>query len=130
VEYGRQHYPFIIALHISFLLSLIIEYLVKLPQSYSLFFIIFYLILLLIKVWIIVSLGKFWNTRIYHIAKFQLVKKGPYNYFKHPNYLVVIAEIAVIPLAFHLYFTAIFFSVLDAVMLYVRIKEENKALGI
>lgn len=75
-------------------------------------------------------MGKFWNTRIYRIKGVPLIKNGPYKYLKHPNYLVVIAEIAIIPLAFHLYYTAAIFTLLNSIMLIVRIKEENKALQI
>jgi len=130
VEYGNKHYPFIVALHVSFLISLILEYFTQQTASYSLFYLIFYFLLLAFKTWVILSLGKFWNTKIYHISGFPLIKKGPYKYFKHPNYLVVIAEIAVIPLAFHLYYTAIIFTLLNTIMLFVRIKEENKTLQI
>jgi len=130
VEYGKEHYPFIVALHTLFLLSLIIEYIIRQPVSYSLFLIILYFLLLVFKAWIILSLGRFWNTKIYHIENIPLVEKGPYKYFKHPNYFVVIAEIAIIPLCFHLYCTAIVFTLLNALMLYVRVKEENKALEI
>ena len=130
VEYGRKHYPFIVALHILFILSVILEYAYGQSVSYSLTLIIIYLLLLIFKGWVIVSLGKFWNTKIYRIAGISLIKKGPYKYLKHPNYLVVILEIVVIPLSFHLYYTAIIFSLLNAAMLFVRIKEENKALQI
>lgn len=130
VEYGKQHYPFIVALHVSFLISLILEYFTQQTASYSLFFLLFYFLLLAFKTWVILSLGKFWNTKIYHIPNVPLIKKGPYKYFKHPNYIVVIAEIAVIPLAFHLYYTAIIFTLLNTIMLFVRIKEENKTLQI
>ena len=128
VEYGKKHYPFIVALHILFIISLIIEYSTQHTASFSLFFIILYFLILVFKAWVILSLGKFWNTKIYHISNLPLVKKGPYRYIKHPNYMIVIAEIAVIPLAFHLYFTAITFSILNAMMLFVRIKEEDKIL--
>jgi methyltransferase len=128
VEYGKKHYPFIVALHLFFIISLIIEYLSQQTVSFSLFFIILYFLILVFKAWVILSLGKFWNTKIYHISNLPLVTKGPYRYIKHPNYIIVIAEIVVIPLAFHLYFTAISFTILNAMMLCVRIKEENKAL--
>ena len=128
VEYGKKHYPFIVALHILFIISLIIEYSTKQTASFSLFFIILYFLILVFKAWVILSLGKFWNTKIYHISNLPLVKKGPYRYINHPNYMIVIAEIAVIPLAFHLYFTAITFTILNAMMLFVRIKEEDKIL--
>jgi len=130
IEYGQKHYPFIVMLHILFLLSLIVEYSVGQDATYSLPLLIFYLLLLAVKGWVILSLGKYWNTKIYHIPNIPLQSNGPYAYFKHPNYLIVILEIAVIPLIFHLYFTAILFSILNSIMLYVRIKEENKALKI
>ena len=128
VEYGNRHYPFIVTLHILFIISLIIEYTLRQTVSFSLFLFIFYFSILAFKTWVILSLGKFWNTRIYHIPHLPLVRKGPYNYFKHPNYVIVVAEIAVIPMIFHLYFTAITFTLLNAMILFVRIKEENKAL--
>ncbi len=128
IEYGKQHYPLIVALHVLFLVSLILEYYSQQTHTYSIFLLVVYFALLAFKTWVIVSLGKFWNTKIYRIHNMSLVKKGPYKYFKHPNYLVVIAEIAVIPLAFHLNYTATIFTLLNIVMLFVRVKEENKAL--
>jgi len=130
VEYGQKHYPFIVALHALFFISLIFEYSRQPNPTYNLFFIIFYIVLIAIKVWVILSLGKFWNTRIYHIPNFPLIKKGPYQYFKHPNYLIVVAEIVIIPLIFNLYYTAITFTLLNSAILFIRIKEENIALQI
>ena len=130
VEYGQKHYQFIVALHVLFIISLIIENNTKQTVSFSIFMLLFYFSLIAFKTLVILSLGQFWNTRIYHIPGIPLVKKGPYNYFKHPNYLIVIAEIAVIPLIFNLYYTAITFSLLNAIMLFTRIKEENIALQI
>jgi len=130
VEYGKKHYPYIVALHVLFIISLISEYSMQQTSSYSLFLLFFYFFLLALKTWVILSLGKFWNTKIYHIPNISLIKKGPYKYFKHPNYMIVIAEIAVIPLIFNLYFTAITFTLLNMIMLFVRIKKENKALQI
>jgi methyltransferase len=128
VEYGKKHYLLIVAMHILFLISLLIEYDIQQPAKYSSCFLIFYLALLALKVWVISSLGKFWNTKIFHITGYPLVKKGPYKYIKHPNYIIVIAEIAVIPLIFHLFYTAVIFTLLNAILLSVRISEENKAL--
>ena len=130
IEYGQKHYPYIVTLHVLFIVSLIVEYLITPAAHFSLFFFVLYLLLLAFKASVITSLGKFWNTKIYHISGFPLIKKGVYNYIKHPNYLIVITEIAVIPLVFHLYYTAIVFTVLNAMMLSVRIKEENKVLKI
>lgn len=130
IEYGQKHYPYIVALHSLFIVSLIIEYSTSQTASFSMFLLVLYFMLLGFKAWVITSLGKFWNTKIYHIPGFPLIKKGVYKYIKHPNYLIVMAEIAIIPLVFHLYYTAIAFTVLNAIMLYVRVKEENKVLKI
>ena len=128
VEYGKKHYPFIIALHSLFFVSLIVEYSMQQTPSFSLIFLLIYLLLIVFKVWIIASLGKFWNTKIFRIQNYPLINKGPYKYIKHPNYIIVIAEIALIPLIFQLYYTALIFTLLNAIMLSVRIKEENLAL--
>ncbi len=130
IEYGQKHYPFIVSLHVLFIISLIVEYSMKQAVSFSLFWLIVYLLLIVFKAWVILSLGKFWNTKIYHIPNLPLIRKGMYRYLKHPNYMIVIAEIAIIPLTFHLYYTAIIFTVLNSMMLAVRIKEENKALNL
>ncbi|MCD7937551.1 MAG: hypothetical protein LUG98_11870 [Tannerellaceae bacterium] len=128
VEYGQAHYPVIVGLHILFLLSLIIEYILRGTDQFNPYLLGMFFLLLAFKGWVIGSLGKFWNTKIYRVPDFPLVKKGPYKFIRHPNYIIVILEIALIPLIFHLYYTAILFTVLNAAVLYIRIREENKAL--
>lgn len=128
VEYGQRHYRYIVALHVLFFISLITEYIFTSTGYYSILLLVLYFLLLGFKAWTIFSLGRFWNTKILHISGYPLVKKGPYKFMKHPNYVIVIAEIALIPLIFHLYITAVVFSLLNAVMLYIRIKEENRVL--
>lgn len=128
VEYGNKHYPFIVALHVLFILSLIFEYSIQTRPFFSLFILFFFFSILIFKTWVILSLGKFWNTRIYRIPNAPLIKNRPYQFLKHPNYMITIAEIAVIPLIFNLYFTAIAFSILNLIMLFIRIREENKVL--
>jgi methyltransferase len=128
VEYGKKHYYLIVVMHVLFIISLLLEYDIIQPTQYSTSFLVLYLVLLVLKAWVISSLGSFWNTKIFHISKYPLVKNGPYKYIKHPNYIIVIAEIAVIPLIFHLFYTAVIFTLLNAIILSVRIAEENKAL--
>ncbi|WP_165040205.1 isoprenylcysteine carboxyl methyltransferase family protein [Dysgonomonas sp. ZJ709] len=130
IEYGQKHYPFMIVLHTLFFISLITEYTLAGTGSYNYLLLILFFILIALKAWTILSLGRFWNTKIYRAPNFPLIKKGPYKYFKHPNYIIVIAEIAIIPLAFGLYYTAIIFTLLNSIMLFIRIKEENKVLKI
>jgi methyltransferase len=126
IEYGQSHYPFIVALHTLFIFSLIIEYFVREEPTISWLFLVIYLVVLLFKYWALSSLGKYWNTKIYRIPGVYPVKKGPYKFLKHPNYMEVVCEVAIIPLIFHLYYTTVVFSILNAGVLFVRIREENR----
>jgi methyltransferase len=127
IEYGREHYPFVVALHTCFIISLVAEYFfTDGPHPISYLFLALVILVLLFKLWLMSSLGKYWNTKIYRVPGSVAVKKGPYKFVRHPNYVDVVCEIAMIPLVFHLYYTAIIFSVLNAIMLMVRIKKENK----
>jgi len=126
VEYGQSHYPYIVGLHTLFIISIITEYMLSTNSPIDYVFLILFILLLLFKAWALSSLGKYWNTKIFRVPGTGPVKKGPYKLFKHPNYFIVICEIAIIPLVFHLYYTAIIFTVLNAIMLTVRIKVENK----
>jgi len=126
IQYGRKHYPFIVAMHTLFIISLITEYILRGDTPISYIFLVLFLLVLLFKFWALSSLGHYWNTKIYRIPGVYPVKKGPYKIFKHPNYGEVVCEIAIIPLVFHLYYTAIIFTVLNAIMLSVRISVENK----
>jgi len=125
-EYGKEHYPFIVALHTLFIISIIVEYILRGNTPIDLVFLVLFALLLLFKFWALSSLGKYWNTKIFRVPGAGPVKKGPYKLFKHPNYFIVICEIAIIPMVFHLYYTAIIFTVLNAIMLTVRIRVENK----
>ncbi|MBS1530762.1 MAG: isoprenylcysteine carboxyl methyltransferase [Bacteroidetes bacterium] len=127
IEYGRGHYPFVVTMHTCFIISLAAEYFfTDRPHPVSYIFLALVAMVLLFKWWLMNSLGKYWNTRIYRIPGSVAVRKGPYKFIRHPNYVDVVCEIAMIPLVFHLYYTAIIFSVLNAIMLTVRISKENK----
>ncbi len=126
VEYGQSHYPFIVALHTLFIVSIIIEYFFRGGPPISWLFLAIFIVILSFKFWALSSLGKYWNTKIYRVPGVYPVKKGPYKFLTHPNYMEVVCEIAIIPLIFHLYYTAIIFTILNAIMLTVRITTENK----
>jgi len=128
IEYGQHHYPFIVALHALFIVSMIIEFIITGGGKFGLFFLAVFILLILFKIWTISSLGKYWNTKILRVPNSMFIKKGPYKYFRHPNYFIVICEIIVIPMVFGLYYTAIIFTILNAIMLSVRIREEEKSL--
>ncbi|MDR3693617.1 isoprenylcysteine carboxylmethyltransferase family protein [Mucilaginibacter sp.] len=126
IQYGQSHYPFMIALHMLFIVSIIAEYILKGQPAISWVFLVLFIAVLSFKYWALSSLGKYWNTKIYRIPGVYPVMKGPYKYLKHPNYMEVVCEVAIIPLVFHLYYTAIIFTLLNAGMLWVRIGVENK----
>ena len=81
------------------------------------------------RVWIIVSLGTFWTTRIVTLPDEPLIRRGPYRFLRHPNYLVVVGEIALLPLAFGAWQIAGLFSLLNLVLLAWRRRVENAALA-
>jgi methyltransferase len=128
VEYGQAHYPWMVALHTAFVLSLIVEYLVISGTELNKPLLLVFGVLLTLKIWVVFTLGKYWNTKVLRVPGVQLVRKGVYKYISHPNYCIVVLEIMIIPLIFNLYYTAIIFSCLNAAMLYVRIRTENQAL--
>lgn len=128
VEYGKEHYPLIVILHTAFILSLIAEYMLN-GHVFYWWLLAIYILLVISKAIVIGTLGHYWNTKIYRIPGSKPVATGIYKYVKHPNYIIVICEITVIPMIFGLYYTAIIFSVLNAMMLYVRIKKENQVLA-
>jgi methyltransferase len=80
------------------------------------------------RIWVLASLGARWTTRIIVVPEAPLVRRGPYRFVAHPNYVVVVAEIAVLPLVWGLWQVALIFSALNAAVLYVRVRRENDAL--
>ena len=129
-EVGAKHYPYMVAIHIGFFISLIIEF-VTFKEGVSRFWLplfVLFISLQLMRVWVISSLGRYWNTKILVLPGANVVKKGPFHFIRHPNYVVVTCEIIVIPLMFGAYFTAVVFSILNIIILSVRIPKEEAAL--
>jgi methyltransferase len=125
-EVGRGHYPFIVAVHASWLVTL---WLLAPGAPVHIFPLLLFVALLAARAWVITTLGERWTTRIIILPGAPLVRSGPYRWVQHPNYLVVIGEIALLPLVFGLPVVAAFFSTLNAIILWVRIRQENKALS-
>ncbi len=128
LEYGRGHYPFMVALHSLWLVSVLLEGLLRGPEFHG-FWLGLFLIVQPLRYWAILSLGDRWNTRILVVPDERLVRRGPYRYLPHPNYVVVVVEILALPLVFGCWMTALVFTLLNAALLYVRISEENRALS-
>lgn len=128
-EYGQEHYKYFIILHTLFFISLIIEFNFTQRNSTVINYIalVVFIIVQFFRMSIFVSLGKYWNTKILVVPGASPVRKGLYKYFRHPNYGIVIIEIITITLSSSLYYTLIIFSVLNLLLLKIRVTEENKA---
>jgi len=125
-EFAPGHYPLIVAVHALWLAAL--WWLAPgRPVHWPLF--LLFVLLQLGRVWVLRTLGPRWTTRIIVLPQAPLVTGGPFRFVSHPNYLVVIGEIAVLPLAFGLWQVAALFTVLNAVVLAIRIRAENRALS-
>ena len=131
VERGWRHYPFIVTLHSLWLVSTLVEGILRGPELPSYWPIPLALFLLVqpLRYWAIFSLKESWNTKILVVPGAKLVRRGPYKYLNHPNYVVVVVEILTFPLIFGAWVTALVFTALNVALLYVRIREENKALA-
>lgn len=125
-EVASGHYPLIVAVHASWLISL---WWFAPGRSINLAFLAAFAVLELGRAWVLWSLGQRWTTRIIVVPGEQLVADGPYRFVHHPNYWVVAGEIAVLPLVYGLWQVALIFSLLNALVLTVRIRAENRALA-
>lgn len=125
-EHAAGHYPLIVALHLLWLASL---WWLAPEQPVDGFWLGLFVLIEVGRAWVLVTLGPRWTTRIIVLPNAPLVRRGPYRLLNHPNYAVVIAEIAVLPLVFGLWRVAVVFTLLNAVLLWFRIREENRALG-
>lgn len=127
IEYGQGHYPLLVLLHAAWLVTLFVA--VAPGQSIDWGLLAAYGLLQGLRYWVVVSLGPYWTTRIISVPGAPLVRRGPYRYIRHPNYVVVVAEIALLPLVFGAWQIALVFSALNALILAWRIKVEDRALA-
>jgi methyltransferase len=125
-EAAPGHYPLIVALHAAWLGGL---WIFAWDRPIEPGWLAVFIMLQGLRFWVLATLGKRWTTRIIVLPGSPLVRTGPYRFLSHPNYVVVIGEIAVLPLCFGLVWYALVFSALNAIVLAVRIREENSALS-
>jgi methyltransferase len=124
VEHSPGHYPLIVAVHTLWLAAL---WWLAPSRPVDGFWLAMFVLIELARIWVLASLGPRWTTRIIILDE-PLVRRGPYRFVDHPNYVVVVAEIAVLPLIFGLWQVALIFTLLNAAILFVRIRAENAAL--
>ena len=125
VEIGAVHYPYIVALHASWLVVLWWQGWFR-PLVWP--WVLVFFILQAGRAWVLATLGRRWTARVLIVPGETLVRRGPFRFIPHPNYTVVALEMPVLPLAFGLWGTAIVFGLLNLAMLAWRIKTEEGAL--
>ena len=126
LEHSAGHYPLILGVHALWLASL---WWLAPSRPIDGIWLAFFVVIEIGRIWVLASLGARWTTRIIILPGASLVKRGPYRIVNHPNYVVVVLEIAVLPLVFGLWQVALIFSALNAGVLAIRIRAENEALG-
>jgi methyltransferase len=129
-EYGRGHFKGFVALHALYPIALGAEVLVlgAHPPAFWPVFFVPWLLAQVLRGWAIAALGTSWNVRVWVTPGMRLVRRGPYRFMRHPNYLAVIVELLAAPLMFGAWRTALVVSVLNAALLRVRIPVEERAL--
>jgi methyltransferase len=126
IEIGANHYPLVVSVHAAWLVALWVW---GRDQDVNLLALALFIVLQGVRLWVLATLGPRWTTRIIVLPGEPLVASGPYRYFSHPNYAVVVAEIALLPLALHLPLPAVILTVLNATVLVIRIRTEARALA-
>jgi methyltransferase len=124
-EVGAAHYPVMVVMHSAWIACLVI---LGYDQSVAAGWLGVFAVLQILRLWILTSLGDRWTTRIIILPE-PLVVRGPFRYVAHPNYMLVVAEIIVAPMVLGLVWVAVLFTLLNAAMLWVRIRVEHQALA-
>ena len=127
VEADAEGYPLFVLLHAGWLVSLALFVPASATPVWPLLGL--FALLQLGRLWVISSLGRYWTTRIVTLPNAPLVQAGPFRWFRHPNYLLVIAEIAVLPLAFGAVPIAVSFSAVNLILIIRRIRIEESVLA-
>ncbi|MEE8534573.1 MAG: isoprenylcysteine carboxylmethyltransferase family protein [Kiloniellales bacterium] len=127
IEYGARHFPLFVVLHGAWLVAVFALVPPEAPVSWPL--LALYGLLQVGRAWVLVTLGRYWTTRVITVPGAPLVCRGPYRLMRHPNYLVLAGEIAVLPLAFGAWEIALVFSLANAALLAWRIRVEDAALA-
>jgi methyltransferase len=126
VEVDRAGYKWFVVLHAAWLIALALTVPAATTPHWPLLALFF--LLQAGRVWVIASLGRRWTTRLIVCPGAALVTSGPYRLFRHPNYLIVLGELAILPLAFNAFAIAVGFSICNAALLLRRIRLERAAL--
>ncbi|MFZ2003860.1 MAG: isoprenylcysteine carboxylmethyltransferase family protein [Stellaceae bacterium] len=127
VEIDRADYKWFVLLHAAWLAALLVFVPAATPPNLPL--LALFCALQAGRIWVIASLGRRWTTRLIVLPGAPLVTHGPYRWVSHPNYLIVLGEVAILPLAFAAVAIAVGFSACNVALLARRIRREERALG-
>jgi methyltransferase len=125
IEYGRSHLLLIVLLHAAWMFGL---WVLAYDRSVEPVYLAVFIVVQIARFWVLITLGRRWTIRIIVVPGERLVARGPYRLLRHPNYAVVAAELAVVTLALGLPLYALVFTILNALVLAIRIPAENAAL--
>ncbi|HEU0310350.1 MAG TPA: isoprenylcysteine carboxylmethyltransferase family protein [Sphingomicrobium sp.] len=125
-EVASGHYYWLVTLHLAWLITL---WDLAPGRPISPHFLLIFILIEIVRFWTLWTLGRRWTTRIIVVPGETLVTSGPYRFVNHPNYWVVTGEIAVLPLVFGLWPVALLATILNAAVLSVRVRAEDRALG-
>jgi len=131
-EFGHNHYPVMVTIHTALLVGCVVEvWALHRPFIPWLGWPMLAVAALsqVLRWWCVTTLGRRWNTRVIVVPNAALVRQGPYRWLHHPNYVAVVAEGLALPLVHTAWLTAAVFSLANALLLTVRIRTENSALG-
>lgn len=131
-EFGLEHYPVMVTVHTALLLGCVLEvWALHRPFVWWLGWPMLAVVALtqLLRWWCVTTLGPRWNTRVIVVPEAPLVRRGPYRWLHHPNYVAVVAEGVALPLVHTAWLTALCFTLADALLLTVRVRVEDAALG-
>ena len=126
IEFGAAHYPLLVTLHSLWLFGV---WMLGHDRAIDTLWFAVFVLLQAARLWVIASLGRRWTTRVIVLPGAAPVARGPYRWLRHPNYVVVVLEIAVVPLALGLPLFALVFSLANTTLLAYRIRVENQALA-
>jgi methyltransferase len=127
VEIGRSHYPLIVGLHLAWFAAMLAVIPADTPPRWP--WLVLFGLLQVARLWVLATLGRYWTTRIIHLPSAPLVRRGPYRFLRHPNYLIVELEMLILPLAFDAWLLAVIFGIANAAILAWRIRIEETALA-